>query len=189
MSGAADRADFAARVAACRRCPALAGRTTAVVGSGPATGRVLLVGEAPGAREDATGRPFCGPSGALLDVLLARAGAARDDVPVTNMVRCRPPGNRRPTADELAACRPLLDEQVASTNPDVIVALGVTAGSALAGLRGATMAELRAADLHYEGRRLIVTYHPAAAVRAGGSGPIADAIVADLSRAFAGGER
>ena len=98
-----------------------------MVGDFPAGARVLLVGEAPGAQEDASGRPFVGQAGRALDAALAAAHLPRSEVAVLNILKCRPPGNRRPLAFEVANCRGWLDRQVALIDPAVVVALGLTA--------------------------------------------------------------
>ena len=117
-------AEVAAEARACTRCPLHRGRTQAVPGEGNPLSDVLLVGEAPGAREDASGRPFVGPAGQLLNELLASIGWAREEVFIANAVKCRPPGNRDPEASEIAACAPFLDRQEAALEPAVIVTLG-----------------------------------------------------------------
>jgi uracil-DNA glycosylase len=121
---AAAVADVAARVRACLRCRLCETRTHAVPGEGSGRARILLVGEAPGRNEDATGRPFCGAAGKLLDLALAEARIPRDDAFVTSIVKCRPPKNRDPTPQEKAACQPYLLEQVQALRPRVLVALG-----------------------------------------------------------------
>ncbi|MCA1810825.1 MAG: uracil-DNA glycosylase, partial [Halobacteriales archaeon] len=115
---------IAARVRTCVACGLCATRTRAVPGEGTGVARILLVGEAPGRNEDETGRPFCGAAGKNLDQGLREAGIPRADCFVTSIVKCRPPGNRDPTPQEKAACRPYLVEQVEALRPKVIVALG-----------------------------------------------------------------
>src|SRR5918999_5448931 len=111
-------------VRGCTRCPLAARRTLAVPGEGNPLSDVLLVGEGPGAREDATGRPFVGPAGQLLAELLRSIGWEREDVFITNVVKCRPPGNRDPEPAEIAACGRYLDRQEAALDPAVVVTLG-----------------------------------------------------------------
>lgn len=106
------------------KCPLSQGRTKAVPGEGPADARVMLIGEGPGFHEDRQGRPFVGPSGQYLEQLLAIIGMTRNQVFITNVVKCRPPGNRDPLPDELAACRDYLDRQLALIKPEVVVTLG-----------------------------------------------------------------
>ena len=115
---------IAARVRACRMCGLCEGRTHAVPGEGTGHLRLMLVGEAPGRKEDETGRPFVGAAGRNLDLALAAAGIERKDAFITSIVKCRPPGNRDPTEAEKDACRVHLMEQVTALRPRVIVALG-----------------------------------------------------------------
>jgi uracil-DNA glycosylase family 4 len=124
MGAEALLAAVAAEVCGCTRCPLHAGRSLTVPGEGNPLSDVLLVGEGPGAREDATGRPFVGPAGQLLDELLQSIGWARADVFIANVVKCRPPANRDPEPAEIAACAPYLDRQEAALDPAVIVTLG-----------------------------------------------------------------
>ena len=119
--GAAALAAVAREVRGCTRCALAATRTHAVPGEGNVLSDVLLVGEGPGAREDATGRPFVGPAGQLLDELLESIGWARPDVFITNIVKCRPPGNRDPEPAESAACSDYLVRQEAALDPAVVV--------------------------------------------------------------------
>lgn len=114
----------AQRIAQCRACPLCEAATQAVPGEGPADATVMLVGEAPGAAEDRSGRPFVGASGRVLDTLLQRAGLSRGQVFIANVVKHRPPENRDPSPPEIQACRPFLDDQIAALNPRVIVPLG-----------------------------------------------------------------
>lgn len=142
-------------------CP---GRTHAVPGEGSPRAKMVLVGEAPGATEDATGRPFVGQAGRLLDSILEAIELRREDVYITNIVKCRPPQNRKPLPDEIAACLPYLHRQLELIRPKVIVALGGTAGEALLNVRK-SLGELRGKVHAYGGIPLIVTYHPAALLR------------------------
>ena len=142
-------------------CP---NRTTAVPGEGNPRARLMLIGEGPGATEDATGRPFVGQAGQLLTSILEAIGLKREDVFITNIVKCRPPQNRKPLPDEIAACMPYLHRQIALIRPKVIVALGGTAGEALLGVRK-SLGDLRAKVHSYGGIPLLVTYHPAALLR------------------------
>ena len=126
--------------AGCRACPLWAGATQTVFGEGPARARVMLVGEQPGDREDREGHPFVGPAGALLDRALEEAGVERDDAYVTNVVKhfkFKLRGKRRihqkPAAEEIAACRPWLDAELAVVRPEVLVCLGATAAKAIFG--------------------------------------------------------
>ncbi|MFM7436555.1 MAG: uracil-DNA glycosylase, partial [Vulcanococcus sp.] len=114
--------------AACHRCGLAAGRQRVVVSRGNPRARLLVIGEAPGAQEDAQGQPFVGRSGQLLDRLLAAAGIdVATEAYICNVVKCRPPGNRKPTAAELAACRPWLEQQIALVDPPLVLLVGATA--------------------------------------------------------------
>ncbi len=145
----------------CGLCP---GRTNAVPGEGNPQAKLFLVGEGPGATEDATGRPFVGQAGNLLNGILDAIEVPRDSVYITNIVKCRPPQNRKPLPDEIAACMPYLHRQLELIRPKVIVALGGTAGEAMLGVRK-SLGELRGKVHTYNGIPLIVTYHPAALLR------------------------
>jgi uracil-DNA glycosylase family 4 len=156
-------------IRACTRCEELAAtRRTVVVGSGPPDARLLVVGEAPGAQEDETGVPFVGRSGQLLDRLLAEAGLPREQVAVLNTVKCRPPGNRVPARLETASCRPWLAAQLAQQEPSLVVTLGLSAAGWFLGRT--TLAAVRGQVHDVEGRRVLPTYHPAAALRGGPKG-------------------
>jgi uracil-DNA glycosylase family 4 len=145
----------------CGLCP---GRTNAVPGEGNPSAQMVLVGEGPGATEDATGRPFVGQAGKLLDGILEAIEVPRDSVYITNIVKCRPPQNRKPLPDEIAACIPYLHRQLELIRPKVILAMGGTAGEAMLGVRKG-LGELRGKVHTYNGIPLIVTYHPAALLR------------------------
>ena len=125
---------------------------------------LVLVGEGPGATEDATGRPFVGQAGQLLDSILDAIEVPRNSVYITNIVKCRPPQNRKPLPDEIAACIPYLHRQLELMQPKVIVAMGGTAGESLLGVRK-SLGELRGKVHTYNGIPLVVTYHPAALLR------------------------
>lgn len=168
------RAEYEAlvrEIRACRRCPLHRSRRNPVPGEGSLDARVMFVGEAPGRREDELGRPFVGMAGKLLDKLLSIAGLSRSEVYITNVVKCRPPGNRDPEPGEIAACLPYLRRQIRLVEPEVIVALGRIAGKTLfseAGLRWRSMAvergKPRKVDLYGINVTLLPTYHPAAAL-------------------------
>lgn len=162
MSSESELEVIAAEVQACTRCRLATGRTQAVPGEGNPLTDVLLVGEGPGAREDATGRPFVGPAGQLLDELIRSIGWERRDVFIANVVKCRPPGNRDPEPDEIAACASYLDRQETVLDPAVVVTLGRhSLQRYLPGARiGAVHGTLRRAG----GRHVFPMYHPAAAL-------------------------
>jgi uracil-DNA glycosylase family 4 len=145
----------------CGLCPH---RTNAVPGEGNPNARLFLVGEGPGATEDAQGRPFVGQAGTLLNGILEAIEIPRDSVYITNIVKCRPPQNRKPLPDEIAACIPYLHRQLEIIRPKVILALGSTAAEAMLGVRK-SLGELRGKVHTYNGIPLIVTYHPAALLR------------------------
>lgn len=149
----------------CRRCRLSEGRRQVVPGTGPCDARIVLVGEAPGEEEDRQGRPFVGRAGRLLDSVLATAGVDRDSVYITNLVKCRPPGNRRPRKDEVSACRNQLLSELDAVDPLVIIALGHTTAASLLGAKG-KMSDLAGrvmtVDLGSKSRRAVVAYHPAA---------------------------
>jgi uracil-DNA glycosylase family 4 len=148
----------------CTRCPLYATATNAVPGEGSPQADVMIVGEAPGANEDATGRPFVGPAGQLLSKILAAVNLRREDVFICNVMKHRPPGNRNPTPDEVAACSPYLVRQIEVLKPKVILALGTFAAQTLLATK-LSIGKLRGQVHRYHGVPLIVTYHPAALLR------------------------
>jgi len=152
----------------CTRCPLAAGRTQVVFGVGNPSADLLFVGEGPGREEDLAGEPFVGRSGKLLDRLMwEEVGLTRAECYIANVVKCRPPQNRDPAPDEIAACRPYLEEQVRLIEPRVIVTLGNFATKLLLeSSRG--IRELRGQVFERSGARLVPTYHPAYVLRAGG---------------------
>lgn len=157
--------ELRAQALQCTRCKLHQGRRTVVFGEGNPRPRVLFVGEAPGAVEDQTGRPFVGPAGQLLDRILQGAmGLPRDAVYIANINKCRPPGNREPEPDEVAACLPFLQRQVAILRPEVIVALGRTAAHNLLGTTE-PMRALRGRELWFQHIPVVVTWHPAFLLR------------------------
>jgi uracil-DNA glycosylase family 4 len=185
-------ASLAGAVAGCTACTELAAaRSHVVIGDYPSGARVLLVGEAPGAQEDATGRPFVGRAGQALDAALEAAGLPRGEVAVLNILKCRPPGNRRPLASEMANCRGWLDRQIALIDPAVIVGLGLTAvaglwdGAATARKSDFVLRALREQPLTANGYRFLATYHPSGALRHGPNGAPMRALRDDLARARA----
>jgi uracil-DNA glycosylase family 4 len=121
---AAQLAELAEEIRRCSACPLHKGRTNAVPGEGPLDARIMFIGEGPGVQEDRQGRPFVGPSGQLLEQLLAEIGLTREDVVILNVVKCRPPGNRDPNPEEIAACAHFLDRQIELIDPSLIATLG-----------------------------------------------------------------
>jgi DNA polymerase len=157
--------DLKAKVAGCTDCKLRAGCTQTVFGVGDERAQWMLVGEAPGAEEDRLGEPFVGQAGRLLDNMLSSIGLARgSNVYIANVLKCRPPGNRNPEADEVAKCSPHLLRQVALIQPRLIVAMGRFAAQTLLGT-DATIASLRGRVHQYAGVPLVVTYHPAYLLR------------------------
>jgi uracil-DNA glycosylase len=154
-----------AGVRRCRKCRLCLKREHAVPGEGPAEAAILLIGEAPGAVEDREGRPFVGRSGRFLDGLLAEAGLTREEVYITSAVKCRPPGNRTPKADELAICKAAwLDRQIELIRPGVIVLLGRTAVKQLMG-KETDLGKMHGRFFECAGQRCFVSFHPAAGMR------------------------
>jgi uracil-DNA glycosylase family 4 len=148
----------------CQRCKLCAGRTNLVFGVGNAEAHLVFVGEGPGADEDAQGEPFVGKAGQLLNKMIEAMGYARQDVYICNVVKCRPPGNRNPEPDEIAACEPFLRAQLNAIDPEVVVALGKFAAQTL--LRDATpITRLRGQWRTYQGMKLMPTFHPAYLLR------------------------
>ena len=157
-------AELAAAVRQCTRCALCRARTNAVPGEGPADARLVVVGEGPGATEDETGRPFVGRAGQLLTEILAAIDLARDQVFICNVVKCRPPDNRKPQQDEIDTCAPYLYRQLDLIRPRVILAMGNTAAETLLNTRQ-SLNSLRGRVHQFRGMPLIVTYHPAALLR------------------------
>ncbi len=149
----------------CRLCPLCGHRTNIVLPSGNLSSEIVFVGEAPGENEDLTGKPFVGRAGKILDDAFAKAGIDRNSVMITNTVKCRPPGNRDPTAEEMSACRPFLDSELSSCS--VVVALGRSAIRDLIGYDG-PMADIvnKMQKMNVNGKEidLLPTYHPMACV-------------------------
>jgi DNA polymerase len=148
----------------CRLCKLCDGRTTIVFGTGNPRAGLVVIGEGPGADEDAQGKPFVGRAGQLLTRMLESVGLSRDDVYITNAVKCRPPGNRNPEGDELTACAPFLASQLAVIQPRVVLALGSVATQALLRTRE-PIGKLRGRLHPYGAAVLIPTFHPAFLLR------------------------
>jgi DNA polymerase len=151
-------------VGECTRCKLAGGRTKLVFGVGNPDAELMFVGEGPGADEDAQGEPFVGKAGQLLTKMIEAMGFRRDEVYIANVVKCRPPGNRDPEPDEVAACEPFLAAQIAAVRPKVLVALGRFAVQTL--LRDPTpVSRQRGTWRDYQGVRLMPTFHPAYLLR------------------------
>jgi DNA polymerase len=156
---------LAETVKGCTRCGLATGRTQTVFARGTGTSRLMFVGEGPGADEDAQGFPFVGKAGQLLDRMISAMGFTRDEVYVANIVKCRPPNNRKPEPEEMAACMPYLTEQIELVAPEVIVALGATALQGMFGT-GEGIMRVRGRWRLYQGRIPVMpTFHPAYLLR------------------------
>jgi DNA polymerase len=151
-------------IATCTRCPLYATAKNPVPGEGNSNAQFMLVGEAPGATEDETGRPFVGQAGQLLEKILAAIKFSREDVFIVNVLKHRPPGNRNPRPEEVSACSPYLVRQIELIRPKVLVALGTFAAQTLLDTK-LSIGKLRGQIHRYYGVPLIVTYHPAALLR------------------------
>lgn len=153
-------------VKGCTKCPLHENRIHTVFGEGDPAAKLMFIGEGPGENEDLTGRPFVGKAGGLLDKMIAGMGLAREDVYIANVVKCRPPGNRVPTALEVATCTSAhLHKQIEWIRPSVIVTLGLPATRHLLGLK-LPMGKMRGKWHSWRGIRLMPTYHPAYLLRA-----------------------
>jgi DNA polymerase len=156
--------EIAAHVASCTRCPLYSTATNPVPGEGNPDADFMCVGEAPGATEDETGRPFVGAAGQLLTKILGAIDLRREDVYICNVLKHRPPGNRNPRPEEVTACSPYLIRQIELIRPKVILALGTFAAQTLLETK-LSIGKLRSQIHRYYGVPLIVTYHPAALLR------------------------
>ena len=148
----------------CRRCKLCSGRTNIVFGSGSPHAKLVFVGEGPGADEDAQGLPFVGAAGQLLTKIIEAIQLTRDQVYICNIVKCRPPSNRTPEEDEIAACSPFMFRQVESIRPRVICCLGAVAAQAVLGTKTA-VGKLRGRFHDYRGIQVMPTWHPAYLLR------------------------
>jgi uracil-DNA glycosylase len=167
-AGAAARAEelaaLGAQAAGCTRCRLSEGRRKVVFGCGDPAADLMFIGEGPGAEEDRQGLPFVGPAGELLTRIIRAMELTREQVYIANVVKCRPPGNRDPLPDEVAACRPYLEGQIDLVRPRVIVALGRVAAQLLLG-NDLPLGRMRGQWFTVRGVDLMVTYHPAALLR------------------------
>ena len=169
--------EIAQRVAVCRDCGLCAGRTNTVPGEGNAAAEVVFIGEGPGYYEDQQGRPFVGASGKFLDELLASIGLSRRTVFIANVVKCRPPNNRDPQPEEIAACKKHLDEQLEAIAPKVIVTLG--RHSMQRYFPGESIGRVHGQPRRKDGSFVVPMYHPAAALH---QGSLRKVIEADFKR-------
>ena len=146
----------------CQRCPLAKERLNAVPGEGPAQVDILFIGEAPGFHEDRQAKPFVGRSGQFLTDLIEAAGLKREEVFITNVVKCRPPNNRDPLPEELSACQLFLDEQIALLQPKVIVTLGRISMAKF--VEGGRISAIHGRTHNVNDRKVVTMYHPAAAL-------------------------
>ena len=153
---------IASEVSACQKCKLHATRKKAVPGDGPATAKIMFIGEGPGFHENEEGRPFVGAAGKFLSELLASIGMKREEVFITNVVKCRPPQNRDPEPDELKACNAYLERQIAAIRPKVIVTLGRHSMEKF--FPGAKISAIHGQARTIGGRMVVAMFHPAAAL-------------------------
>jgi uracil-DNA glycosylase family 4 len=151
-------------VLTCSRCGLSKTRKSVVFGEGAVRSRLMFIGEAPGADEDRQGRPFVGRAGQLLTKIIAAMGLERKETYITNILKCRPPGNRNPEVDEICECLPYLEKQIELIQPEVICTLGLFATQTLTGICD-PIGRMRGNTYEYRGIPLIPTYHPAACLR------------------------
>ena len=187
MSAADELAQIAAEVNACTRCKLHQGAIKAVPGEGPADAKIMFIGEAPGFNEDRQGRPFVGAAGQFLEELLALAGLRRRDVFIANVVKHRPPNNRDPEPDEIAACGIFLERQIAAIDPRVIVTLGRF--SMAKWFPGERITRIHGQPRWVGGRLIVPMMHPAAALHQPQNRPLIEADFQRLPEFLAQAER
>jgi uracil-DNA glycosylase family 4 len=177
MSAEEVLAQVAKEVAVCEKCVLHNSRKKSVPGEGPANSEIMFIGEGPGFYENEQGRPFVGASGQFLDQLLAQAGLKRSDVFIGNVVKCRPPGNRDPQPEELAACDGYLERQINAINPSIIITLGRYSMGKF--MPGAKISSVHGQMRKVGERYVIAMFHPAAALHQASLKP---AILADFAK-------
>jgi uracil-DNA glycosylase family 4 len=177
VSSAEILAQVAEEVSVCQKCALYHSRKLAVPGEGPPDAEIMFIGEGPGFYENEQGRPFVGAAGKFLDELLSAAGMKRSDVWIGNVVKCRPPSNRDPLPDELAACDGYLERQINAINPSVIVTLGRYSMGRF--MPGAKISAVHGQMRKLGGRYVIAMFHPAAALHQASLKP---AVVADFAK-------
>jgi uracil-DNA glycosylase len=150
---------------ACQRCDLGATRTHAVVSRGNPDAKIMIIGEGPGENEDLTGKPFVGKAGQLLDRVLESVGLTEADVFICNIVKCRPPGNRKPTKAEMSACRPYLLEQIRLVNPPIIMLAGASAIEGLFTEKAIKITQIRGVWREWEGHQCLPVFHPSYLLR------------------------
>lgn len=170
-------------VASCTKCSLYHSRKKSVPGTGPANANIMFIGEGPGFHENEQGLPFVGAAGRLLDELLASINLRRTDVYITNVVKCRPPGNRDPQPEELSSCDPYLERQIEIINPKVIVTLGRYSMAKF--LDNVKISQVHGKSYTVNGRLIVPMYHPAAALHQGSLRPVLTADFAKLPELIA----
>ncbi len=170
-------AQVAREVAVCEKCVLYHSRKKAVPGEGPAQCEIMFIGEGPGFYENEQGRPFVGAAGKFLDELLAQAGLKREDVWITNIVKCRPPGNRDPLPEEIAACNEYLERQIRAVDPSIIITLGRHSMGKF--MPGAKITAVHGQMRRVGERYVIAMFHPAAALHQASLKP---ALLADFGK-------
>ncbi len=148
----------------CRRCKLARGRNRIVFGDGNPKAKLVFIGEGPGVEEDRKGQPFVGAAGQLLTRIIEAIKSSRNQVYICNIIKCRPPGNRNPEPDEITTCFPFLERQIATIQPDFIIALGTFAAQTLLGTT-TPISRLRGRFHEYKGIKVVPTYHPAYLLR------------------------
>lgn len=177
MSAEEVLAQIAKEVSSCQECALYRSRKLSVPGEGPVNSEIMFIGEGPGFHENEQGRPFVGAAGNLLNDLLAEAGLKRADVWIGNVVKCRPPGNRDPLPEELAACNAYLERQMAVINPKIIITLGRYSMGKF--MPGAKISQVHGQMRRIDGRFVIAMFHPAAALHQAALKP---ALIKDFSQ-------
>ncbi len=168
------------QVVGCTRCKLYNTRKKVVPGEGPSECDIMFIGEAPGFNENEQGKPFVGAAGHFLDILLEKAGLKRDDVFITNVIKCRPPANREPEMDELEACREFLEAQISVLNPKIIVTLGRYSMAHF--IENGKISQIHGHPRTIKNRLIVPMYHPAAALH---QPDLRDVILEDFSRLLA----
>ncbi|MGI0493567.1 uracil-DNA glycosylase [Alkalinema pantanalense CENA528] len=158
-------AEIKAHCSECQRCDLGATRTNAVISRGNPNALIMIIGEGPGENEDLTGQPFVGKAGQLLDKILESVRLTEDDVFICNIVKCRPPGNRKPVRDEMNACRPYLMEQIRLVDPKIIIMAGASAIEGLLNEKNVKITQIRGQWRDWEGRACMPVFHPSYLLR------------------------
>ncbi|MBL7162426.1 MAG: uracil-DNA glycosylase [Anaerolineales bacterium] len=179
-------AKVAEEVQVCTKCDLHFSRKNGVPGEGPISAEIMFIGEGPGFHENEQGRPFVGPAGQFLDELLGQVGMQRGDVFIGNVVKCRPPGNRDPRPEELAACDFFLEQQIQTINPKVIVTLGRFSMGKF--IPNAKISEVHGLAMRVKGRLIVPMYHPAAALHQPSLRPVVENDFAQLPDLIASAE-